>query len=88
MKLEDWSGPLPRRIDQPPAGTDSGAVSMTTIMAKEPVIEKRLAPKGAGGGFSVLIPPGMRAVPLAGQRSGRRGGVRGGGHARRRADLG
>jgi len=37
---------------------------MIGIMAKEPVIEKRLAPKGAGGGFSVLIPPGMRAVPL------------------------
>jgi pilus assembly protein CpaB len=33
-------------------------------MAKEPVIDKRLAPKGAGGGFSVLIPPGLRAVPL------------------------
>src|SRR5262249_20296337 len=31
---------------------------------KEPVIESRLAPKGAGGGLAAMIPPGMRAVAV------------------------
>jgi len=34
------------------------------IFAKEPIIETRLAPKGAGGGLAAMIPPGMRAVPV------------------------
>jgi pilus assembly protein CpaB len=63
VKLEDWSGPVP---DGSTNRTQEllGRGVMIGIMAKEPVIEKRLAPKGAGGGFSVLIPPGLRAVPL------------------------
>jgi pilus assembly protein CpaB len=34
------------------------------VFAKEPVIESRLAPKGAGGGLAAMIPPGMRAVAV------------------------
>jgi pilus assembly protein CpaB len=63
VKLEDWTGPFPEGSTSRPQELVGRGV-MTPIMAKEPVIEKRLAPKGAGGGFSVLIPPGMRAVPL------------------------
>ena len=37
---------------------------ITPIFAKEPMIESRLAPKGAGGGLAAMIPPGMRAVPV------------------------
>ena len=37
---------------------------ITPIFAKEPIIESRLAPKGAGGGLAAMIPPGMRAVPV------------------------
>jgi pilus assembly protein CpaB len=36
----------------------------TTIYAKEPIIESRLAPKGAGGGLAAMIPQGMRAVAI------------------------
>jgi pilus assembly protein CpaB len=63
VKLSDWPGTVP-----------VGAVSKTQdivgrgvtapIFAKEPVIESRLAPKGAGGGLAAMIPPGMRAVPV------------------------
>jgi len=63
VKLEDWTGPFPEGSTSRPQELLGRGV-ITTIEAKEPVIEKRLAPKGAGGGFSVLIPPGMRAVPL------------------------
>ena len=37
---------------------------ITAIYAKEPIIESRLAPKGAGGGLAAMIPPGMRAVAV------------------------
>jgi pilus assembly protein CpaB len=63
VKLADWSGAFPEGSTMRPEELVGRGV-MIAIMAKEPVIEKRLAPKGAGGGFSVLIPPGMRAVPL------------------------
>jgi pilus assembly protein CpaB len=63
VKLADWSGPFPDgATSRPQELVGRGVIS--AIGAKEPVLERRLAPKGAGGGFSVLIPPGMRAVPL------------------------
>jgi pilus assembly protein CpaB len=34
------------------------------VYAKEPLIESRLAAKGAGGGLASMIPPGMRAVAV------------------------
>src|SRR5262249_35807256 len=37
---------------------------ITPIFAREPVIDSRLAPKGAGGGLAAMIPPGMRAVAI------------------------
>jgi pilus assembly protein CpaB len=63
VKLEDYSGPIPEGATNRTQELLGRGV-ITQIMAKEPVIEKRLAPKGAGGGFSVLIPPGLRAIPL------------------------
>jgi pilus assembly protein CpaB len=63
VKLADWTGVPPDGSTNRPEDLKGRGV-ITPIMAKEPVIEKRLAPKGAGGGFSVLIPPGLRAVPL------------------------
>jgi pilus assembly protein CpaB len=63
VKLADWTGPVPDGSTNHPQELLGRGV-ITPIMSKEPVIEKRLAPKGAGGGFSVLIPPGLRAVPL------------------------
>ena len=63
VKLADWTGPVPDGSTNHPQELLGRGV-ITPIMSKEPVIDKRLAPKGAGGGFSVLIPPGLRAVPL------------------------
>jgi pilus assembly protein CpaB len=37
---------------------------VSKIYAREAVLENRLALKGAGGGFSAMIPPGMRAVAV------------------------
>src|SRR5690349_14582983 len=37
---------------------------ISSIQAEEPVVEARLALRGAGGGVAPLIPPGMRAVSV------------------------
>ncbi len=63
VKLDDWTGPVPEGSTSVPKQLWGRGV-ITPIMAKEPVIEKRLAPPGEGGGFTVLIPQGFRAVPL------------------------
>jgi pilus assembly protein CpaB len=61
--LNDWPG-------EKPAGASShtqdvlGRGVITKIYAKEPILEARLAPKGAGGGFAATIPQGMRAVAV------------------------
>jgi pilus assembly protein CpaB len=61
--LTDWPGEVP-------IGTSShtqdyvGRGVITKIYAKEPIVESRLAPKGAGGGFAITIPQGMRAVAV------------------------
>jgi len=63
VKLMDWPG-------TPPPGASLktqdvvGRGVLAPIFAKEPIIESRLAPKGAGGGLAAMIPPGMRAVAL------------------------
>ena len=63
VKLSDWPGTVP-----PGSTTDvqklmkRGVIAM--IYAKEPVIESRLAPLGAGGGMAATIPTGMRAVAI------------------------
>jgi pilus assembly protein CpaB len=63
IMLTDWQSEVP-------AGTSShtqdfvGRGVITKIYAKEPIVETRLAPKGAGGGFAVIIPQGMRAVAV------------------------
>jgi pilus assembly protein CpaB len=63
VKAADWQGAVP-------AGSTGkiqdvlGRGVVTNVYAKEPVIESRLAAKGAGGGFAATIPPGLRAVPV------------------------
>jgi len=63
VKLLDWPGSVPagalRKVQ------DAVGRGVTTpIFAKEPIIESRLAHKGAGGGLAAMIPPGMRAVAV------------------------
>jgi pilus assembly protein CpaB len=63
VKVAEWPGAIP-------AGATTqvkdiiGRGVITAIFAKEPIIESRLAPKGAGGGMASMIPPGMRAVAV------------------------
>jgi pilus assembly protein CpaB len=63
VKVVDWPGAVP-------AGATASAQDLvgrgvtTTVYAREPVIESRLAPKGAGGGLAAMIPQGMRAVAV------------------------
>jgi pilus assembly protein CpaB len=40
-------------------------IARTDIVAGEPILEARLAPIGSSGGFSSLIPPGMRALTVS-----------------------
>jgi pilus assembly protein CpaB len=63
LYLADWSGALPAGSTNKPSDLYGRGVT-TTIYAKEPVIESRLAPKGAGGGLAAMIPKGMRAFTI------------------------
>ena len=63
VKLADWPGAVPAGATTRPQDWWAAAYS-PPIYAKEPVIESRLAPKGAGGGLAAMIPQGMRAVAV------------------------
>jgi len=63
VKLADWDGPVPEGAITKLQDVVGRGVT-TAIYAKEPLIESRLAPKGAGGGLASMIPPGMRAVAV------------------------
>ena len=63
VKLSDWPGSIPLGSTTKTQDVVGRGV-ITPIFAKEPIIESRLAPKGAGGGLAAMIPPGMRAVPV------------------------
>jgi pilus assembly protein CpaB len=63
VELADWPGGMPAGASPRPQDYIGRGV-MTTIYAREPVIESRLAPKGAGGGLAAMIPEGMRAFAV------------------------
>ncbi len=63
VHLADWPGAVPSGSSTKVEDIVGRGV-ITPIFAKEPVIESRLAPKGAGGGLAAMIPPGMRAVAI------------------------
>ncbi len=63
VRLADWPGTVPPGSSIK-AEDVVGRGVITPIYAKEPVIDSRLAPKGAGGGLAAMIPPGMRAVAI------------------------
>lgn len=63
IKLTPWPGVTPQgAILKVQDVVGRGVIA--PIFAKEPLIESRLAPKGAGGGLAAMIPPGMRAVAV------------------------
>jgi pilus assembly protein CpaB len=63
IQLVDWTGPVPAGSTNKLADLYQRGVT-TPIYAKEPVIDSRLAPKGAGGGLAAMIPHGMRAFAV------------------------
>src|SRR6476660_2509541 len=63
LRRGDWPGTLPhgallRKEDVVGRGV------MAAIYDGEPIVENRLAPKGAGAGLAATIPAGMRAVAV------------------------
>ncbi|HSW50233.1 MAG TPA: Flp pilus assembly protein CpaB [Bryobacteraceae bacterium] len=63
LRTGDWSGPVPtnallKREDAVGRGV------VASIYEGEPLLDARLAAKGAGAGLSATIPPGMRAVAI------------------------
>jgi pilus assembly protein CpaB len=63
VKETAWPGPLPTSAVKKREDVVGRGVT-TTIYEGEPLLESRLAPKGAGGGLAAMIPSGMRAVAV------------------------
>jgi len=63
LKLVDWKGSIPSRALSVP-GEIEGRGVLSNIFEGEPILEDRLAPKGAGAGLAATIPVGMRAVAV------------------------
>jgi len=63
VQLAEWNGAVPVGATNKSQDLIGRGVT-TPIYAKEPVIESRLAPKGAGGGLAAMIPKGMRAFTI------------------------
>jgi pilus assembly protein CpaB len=63
VQMADWPGQVPQGASTKVQDLIGRGVT-TPMYAKEPVVEGRLAPKGAGGGLAAMIPPGMRAVAV------------------------
>lgn len=63
VKIADWSGPVPKgAISRPEDAIGRGVIE--PILADEPLVDSRVAPRGAGAGLAAIIPPGMRAVAV------------------------
>jgi pilus assembly protein CpaB len=63
IKVGDWAGPLPAGATSKSEDLIGRGVT-AAIYNNEPVLESRLAPRGAGGGLAAMIPKGMRAVAV------------------------
>jgi pilus assembly protein CpaB len=63
LSFASWSGPLPKGFAVSQKELIGRGV-MSPIYEGEPVLGNRLAAAGAGGGFSVTIPNGMRACAV------------------------
>ena len=65
VKTVEWAGGAlpPGFIGSVPEAVGRGLI--TSVQENEPILEAKLAQKGAGGGLPVIIEPGMRAVSVA-----------------------
>jgi pilus assembly protein CpaB len=59
----DWTGAIPEGALQKKEDIVGRGV-ISPIFASEPIVESRLALKGAGAGLAAMIPNGMRAVAI------------------------
>jgi len=63
VKIGAWSGPLPANaITKKEEAVGRGVIA--NIYEGEPLLDSRLAAKGAGAGLAATIPQGMRAVAI------------------------
>jgi pilus assembly protein CpaB len=63
LRFVDWPGPIPAQAIQKKEDITGRGV-IANIYENEPVLETRLAARGAGAGLAALIPKGMRAVAV------------------------
>ncbi len=63
VKLVDWSGSVPAQALTKQEDTIGRGV-VAEIYEGEPLLESRLAARGAGAGLAAIIPSGMRAVAV------------------------
>jgi pilus assembly protein CpaB len=63
LKIADWSGPQPKAAVLNPADAIGRGV-VAAIYEGEPILDNRLALRGAGAGLASTIPVGMRAVAV------------------------
>ncbi len=63
VKMADWGGPVPAGAFTKPEDAIGRGV-MEPIYEGEPLLESRVAQRGAGAGLAATIPPGMRAVAV------------------------
>lgn len=63
VKMADWTGPVPQgAMFKSDDAVGRGVVE--AIYAGEPLVENRIAARGAGAGLAAIIPAGMRAVAV------------------------
>ena len=63
VKISDWNGPTPPgAVLKPEDAIGRGIVE--SIYQGEPIVETRIAARGAGAGLAAIIPEGMRAVAV------------------------
>jgi pilus assembly protein CpaB len=74
LKVSDWPVTIVPAGSYPTASELVGRVMKTESQTGEAVIEGKLAPKGSEGGFSSIIPAGMRALTVSVNNSSGVGG--------------
>ncbi len=63
VTVANWGGAIPQGAELKPEDAIGRGV-IEPIYAGEPIVESRIAAKGAGAGLAAIIPAGMRAVAV------------------------
>lgn len=65
VEIAEWPQDMVPRNSYQDAGMVLGRVLRAEIYSGEAVLERKLAPEGSDGGFSSIIPQGMRALTVS-----------------------